>query len=117
MNIYYIHNIEIIHLVTIIIGTLFVLLAIPLILNRIKPNIWYGFRTKKTMSNSRIWYKANKFMGWCLLYAGIFIIVGSIILNSINLSSELYSLIFILPLILFPLTISVVLSFIYLERL
>ena len=55
------------------VGPLFVLTAIPLILNKIPPNSWYGVRTEKTCKpgNEEIWYKANKYGGQQLLIAGL----------------------------------------------
>ncbi|MCX6591739.1 MAG: SdpI family protein [Acidobacteria bacterium] len=46
-------------------------LAIPLILQRVPPNIWYGFRTSKTLSDPRIWYQANATSGRYLLVASL----------------------------------------------
>ena len=44
------------------------LVAIPLILG-IPPNRLYGVRTRRTLSDRRLWYRANRFGGWCLLAA------------------------------------------------
>lgn len=41
-------------------------ISIPLILEKVKPNRVYGFRTQKTLSNEIIWYQANKFLGYTL---------------------------------------------------
>ncbi len=46
-------------------------LAIPLILRGVPPNIWYGFRTSKTLSDQRIWYEANATSGRYLLVASM----------------------------------------------
>ena len=58
------------------IGALMVILAIPMILQRIKPNFWYGIRTRKTLSDEKIWNPANQYAGKALLLAGI-VMVGS----------------------------------------
>ena len=34
-------------------------ISIPLILEKVKPNSVYGFRTQKTLSNEIVWYKAK----------------------------------------------------------
>jgi hypothetical protein len=34
-------------------------ISIPLFLGKIPPNKFYGFRTRKTLSNDQIWYAAN----------------------------------------------------------
>ncbi|MFA5423865.1 MAG: SdpI family protein [Phycisphaerae bacterium] len=54
-----------------LIGLLFIAISIPLLLGRVSPNIWYGFRTKKTISDSSIWYKANKYMAKGFLILGM----------------------------------------------
>jgi uncharacterized membrane protein len=46
-------------------------ISIPLILRKIPPNVLYGFRTKKTLSDSRIWYEANAIGGKYLVVASI----------------------------------------------
>lgn len=38
-------------------------LAVPLVLGKIGPNVIYGFRTERTLSNPEIWYIANAFAG------------------------------------------------------
>lgn len=46
-------------------------LALPMMLEKLPPNRWYGFRTSKTRSSEAIWYPANRIAGWCLFYAGL----------------------------------------------
>ena len=48
---------------------LFALIAIPLVLRKVKPNVIYGFRTPTTLSNDVVWYETNAFFGWTLLAA------------------------------------------------
>ena len=43
--------------------------VIPLILKLVPPNRFYGFRTKKTVSDPELWFRANQFAGWALLIA------------------------------------------------
>jgi uncharacterized membrane protein len=50
---------------------LFIILSIPLILAKVPPNGLYGFRTRKTMSDTAIWYKANKFLGYAIVLSSI----------------------------------------------
>lgn len=45
-------------------------LAIPLILQKVPPNPFYGFRLPKTQSDPRIWYAANRAAGVNLAIAG-----------------------------------------------
>jgi hypothetical protein len=50
---------------------LFALLGVPLILRRIPRNVVYGFRTRSTLNDDRVWYEANAHFGRGLLIAGI----------------------------------------------
>jgi hypothetical protein len=45
------------------------LFSIPLILRKVPPNRFYGFRTPATLSSPEIWYPVNAFSGWALLVA------------------------------------------------
>jgi uncharacterized membrane protein len=45
------------------------LVSIPLILKLVPPNRWYGFRTAQTLSDTELWFDANRFAGWALLAA------------------------------------------------
>jgi uncharacterized membrane protein len=56
-------------------------LAIPLILRKVRPNPWYGFRTRKTLSHGKIWYAANRYAGKALLLAGGVIVVAALALH------------------------------------
>jgi uncharacterized membrane protein len=46
-------------------------IGIPLAVERVPPNHWYGFRTAKTFSIPTIWYAANRVAGIDLLIAGV----------------------------------------------
>ena len=52
-------------------------LALPLILGRVPPNYWYGFRTSRTMNSTALWYAANRYAGWRLLAAGAAIVASA----------------------------------------
>ena len=52
-------------------GILLILLAIPLYLGSIKPNLWYGFRIRKTLENPNIWYAVNKFGAAWMMVSGL----------------------------------------------
>ena len=55
------------------------LLSIPLIGGLIPPNRGYGIRTRKTVSDPQLWYRANRFGGWALLLAsGIYLAVAAL---------------------------------------
>lgn len=61
-------------------GLLLIGLAIPMMLRRVKPNHWYGFRTRKTLSDERVWYASNAYGGKWLLILGIVHTVASFVL-------------------------------------
>ena len=52
-------------------------LALPLILGRVPPNFWYGFRTSRIMNSKTLWYAANRYAGWRLLAAGAAIVASA----------------------------------------
>ena len=60
------------------VGLLFIALSIPLIRERVPPNSFYGFRTAKSLSDSKIWYEINRLSGIDLLIAGALISLGSV---------------------------------------
>src|SRR5947209_16045851 len=43
--------------------------AVPLVLKLVPRNRFYGFRTRSTLANDEIWYRANRFAGALLLAA------------------------------------------------
>ncbi len=56
-------------------------LSIPLIRRKGRPlNSWYGFRVRRTLEDPAVWYKANAFAGKALIWAGIVMIVGNVVL-------------------------------------
>jgi uncharacterized membrane protein len=53
------------------------ILALPLRLGKVRPNLYYGFRTPKTMSSPEIWYAANRFAGqWLLAASALTILIN-----------------------------------------
>jgi hypothetical protein len=51
-------------------GLTFIALSIPLLLGRVPPNHWYGFRTRLTLSDPSIWYPVNAWGARRLLWLG-----------------------------------------------
>jgi uncharacterized membrane protein len=43
--------------------------SIPLILSVVPPNRVYGFRTRQTLANRELWFRANRFAGCVVLIA------------------------------------------------
>ncbi|MEM8779113.1 MAG: SdpI family protein [Cyanobacteria bacterium P01_G01_bin.49] len=62
-----------------LVGLLFIGISIPLVLEKVPRNRWYGFRVPKTFSSERIWYAANRVAGYDLLWSGIVIVITALI--------------------------------------
>lgn len=72
-------------------GILLIGSSIPLLLGRVAPNQWYGFRTPKTLSNSHIWYTANSGAAKISITVGAVMLLLAGVLIGISRSSELSS--------------------------
>ena len=46
-----------------------ILVAIPLALRKVRPNVVYGYRTRATLSDEDVWYDANAYFGSRLIVA------------------------------------------------
>ena len=62
-----------------IVGLLLAGLSIPLLLNKVPPNPWYGFRTRLTLSDPRIWYPVNAWCARWLLWLGVATLVAGLV--------------------------------------
>ncbi len=51
-------------------GLVILVLGIPLLLGKVPPNALYGLRTRRTLADEEIWYRANRFAGLVLMLAG-----------------------------------------------
>ena len=69
----------------IFIGILEMVFSIPLIYMKIPPNRIYGFRTRETLNNEELWYKANRYGGRDLLIAGILVSIGGLLILLLNM--------------------------------
>jgi uncharacterized membrane protein len=49
-----------------------VLIALPMVFGWVRPNHWYGVRTRKTRSSRHLWYRANRL-------GGIYMIVATLV--------------------------------------
>jgi hypothetical protein len=58
---------------------LFVVVGLPMALDKVPPNSWYGFRTTKTLSSPSIWYPANRVMGRDLCVGGCLTAIGALV--------------------------------------
>ena len=46
--------------------------AVPLLVGWIPPNLYYGFRTPRSMSSPEAWYRANEILAWHMLISQAF---------------------------------------------
>ena len=97
-------------------GILIALTAIPLVLGKVPPNMFYGVRTPRTMSDRDVWYKANAYGGRALLVAGLIAALGSIALTRVGLDRNAYSLANVAALLL-PVLIALTVTLAYIRRL
>lgn len=58
-------------------GILLILLSIPLLLEKIRPNPLYGFRVSQTLDDPRVWYAANKYAAKRLMAAWASIVIAA----------------------------------------
>jgi hypothetical protein len=58
-------------------GILLMLLSIPLLLEKVKPNPVYGFRIQATLDDPSTWYAVNRYFGKRLLVVGVVICIGA----------------------------------------
>ena len=56
-----------------VMGILLLLASLPMIMQRVPPNRWYGFRTPRTQADPKVWYPANRIAGQFLAFAGLLI--------------------------------------------
>jgi hypothetical protein len=54
-------------------------LSIPLILCKVPPNAWYGFRTRLTLENPGIWYPVNAWASRRLCALGAALVVVALV--------------------------------------
>ena len=63
------------------IGVLFMALSLPLLWQKVPPNRLYGFRTRATLGDPRVWYPANRFAAKRMLLAGAVLVAAAIVLH------------------------------------
>ena len=61
-----------------VVGLLYIALGVPLFRGQVKPNSWYGCRTRKTLSDEKIWYLVNRVTGRDMIAAGIVVLISSL---------------------------------------
>lgn len=100
------------------VGLLFIALSIPLILRKVPPNWAYGYRTRKTLSDPKIWYQANHLFGKDFLISGLLTLFASLFMLAFGRGMDSdYAVITLLSVLLFSLAGAVWHSFKYVRQL
>ncbi len=100
-----------------VVGGIFIGLSIPLIKGNVPPNRWYGFRVPRTLNDPQVWYPANAYAGWRLLWVGILTLIVAIAAYFIpNLEMVVYTFI-VAGVVVMGVAITLVQSFSYLGTL
>jgi len=98
-------------------GSVLIALSIPLILKRIPPNQWYGFRVPATWDDPKIWHLVNVYAAWRTLWLGVVQILVSIALYvAPGMAVSVYGFI-VVAVVAFGLIIILVQGFGYIGRL
>ncbi len=66
-------------IISVVLGALFVGMAIPLVLRRVPPNRWYGLRVPATLADEHVWYEANVVAGRDFIKAGVVTILAGLL--------------------------------------
>ena len=91
------------------IGMVEIILGLPLLFNKIKPNWFYGFRLPSTVKNEKIWYETNQFFGRDMIISGIIIVLLTFFLMLFNLNLLITEILFFLIVLLHILIITIIL--------
>jgi hypothetical protein len=70
---------ELLALVTLLLPLVTIAISIPLVMRKVPPNLWYGFRTRKTLSDTSLWYEANYRGGLNLIIASVIALIARVI--------------------------------------
>jgi hypothetical protein len=98
------------------IGFLLALIALPLIADKIGPNLFYGFRVRRTLADPEVWYKTNHYAGIQLFFAGAGVMIVAVGFSLIpGIDANTYTQLCIGVSIVLV-TIATIRSFIYLSR-
>ena len=74
-------------------GILLTVISLPLIVRKIKPNPFYGFRIQQTLDDPEIWYATNQYFAKRLLVVGLVQTLASVGFYTIpNISVDAYAL-------------------------
>jgi uncharacterized membrane protein len=86
--------------------------SVPLILGVVPPNDFYGFRTRRTLASSELWFRANRFAGVALFIAALISAAVFLAMPEYASGRSLAGLFVLVT----PLIVAVALSFAYVRR-
>lgn len=70
------------HTLLVVSGPLLFMLAIPLWMRLVPPNVLYGVRTRATMADESLWYDVNAVCGRDLAIAGALVSIGTWVIDA-----------------------------------
>jgi len=73
----------------IFVGALEIIMGLPLMYGKIKPNWLYGFRTPKTVKNEELWYKINEQTGRGFIISGMIVILIALVFMIFNFDFDI----------------------------
>lgn len=73
-------------------GVLQIVLSIPLIRGRVRPNALYGLRIKRTLENADLWYAANRYAAWRMLWVGLLLMAFAAVSYFLPITFIVYAL-------------------------
>ena len=83
-----------------VVGLVLIGIGIPLVLRKVPPNIFYGCRTRKTLSDPKIWYEANHISGRDFCISGALVFLASVLMllfgQSVNADYAVITLVSVL---------------------
>jgi uncharacterized membrane protein len=98
-------------------GAVLIAMSLPLILGKVPPNPWYGFRVGRTLKDPAVWYAANRYAAWRMMAVGVAVLfVAPAVYFARNVSLVAYALT-CAGVAVIGLTVALVQSFRYLWKL
>ena len=73
-------SIEVTAVLFILTGLLSIIVAIPMMKGKVKPNAWYGIRMPITQKSDAMWYPTNAYAGKGLVVVGVIVLVTAVII-------------------------------------
>lgn len=69
-----------------------ILVALPMLRRRVRPNGLYGLRTPATFADESVWYEANARSGQDFLILGVLLLVLTFVLPAFGIDHDAYAL-------------------------